>query len=87
MIAGAVTVGSSSGEIPRVIGDCGRIFPEGDAAALARVLRELAENSALVRELRQKARERALATFTNQVVADKFADLFQLIWSNRKAHR
>jgi glycosyltransferase involved in cell wall biosynthesis len=87
MIAGAVTVGSSSGEIPRVISDCGRIFPEGDAATLARVLGELSESPALVRDLRQKARERALAKFTNQAIADKFGDLFHLIWSNRKAAR
>ena len=35
MACGVPVVGSRSGEIPWVIGDAGRIFPEGDADALA----------------------------------------------------
>ena len=84
MIAGAVTVGSSSGEIPRVIGEWGRVFPEGDVHRLADVLRELASDPSLVARLREKARARALTQFTNQVIADQFAGLFNKVWTNRK---
>jgi glycosyltransferase involved in cell wall biosynthesis len=42
MAAGAAVVGSDSGEIPRVIGEAGWVFPEGDVEALARLLKQLA---------------------------------------------
>jgi glycosyltransferase involved in cell wall biosynthesis len=38
---GCVVVGSAGGGLPEAIGPCGRTFPNGDAAALARVLSEL----------------------------------------------
>jgi glycosyltransferase involved in cell wall biosynthesis len=39
MACGVVVLGSRSGEIPRVIGDDGRLFDEGDPQDLARVLK------------------------------------------------
>lgn len=41
MACGKVVVGSNSGAIPELIGSFGHVFPEGDTAALARLLREL----------------------------------------------
>jgi glycosyltransferase involved in cell wall biosynthesis len=43
MASGVAVVGSSSGEIPHVIGDAGLVFPEGNAMALAAALRQLAD--------------------------------------------
>jgi glycosyltransferase involved in cell wall biosynthesis len=46
MASGVPVLGSNSGEIPNLINASagGRIFPEGDAAALAEALREMMEN-------------------------------------------
>jgi len=41
MACGTAVVGSDSGEIPRVIGDAGLIFPEGDAGGLEKRLKAL----------------------------------------------
>jgi glycosyltransferase involved in cell wall biosynthesis len=41
---GCVVVGSAGGGLPEAIGRCGRTFPNGDAAALARCLKELLES-------------------------------------------
>ena len=46
MACGVPVVGSHSGEIPWVIDDAGRVFPEGDAGALADILAELAGDPA-----------------------------------------
>lgn len=43
MACGVAVAGSDSGAIPEVIGDPARVFPEGDAAALTRVLEALAD--------------------------------------------
>jgi len=56
MASGVAVVGSSSGEIPRVIGDAGLVFPEGDPEALADSLRKLTGPS-----LRQQLIARGLA--------------------------
>jgi glycosyltransferase involved in cell wall biosynthesis len=67
-------VGSSSGEIPRVIGDAGRVFPEGDAGALEAELRALAGSADLRAALGRRGRARALAEFTQEkVVSDTLA--------------
>jgi glycosyltransferase involved in cell wall biosynthesis len=41
MACGKVVVGSSSGAIPKLIGDCGFIFPASDVRKLADLLRHL----------------------------------------------
>ncbi len=76
MAAEAVVIGSSSGEIPRVIADCGLVFPEGDAPALAAQLRAAARPETAA-ALRAKAARRVRALYTNDVVADRLAALFR----------
>ena len=53
LLCGVPVVGSSSGEIPWVIGTSGggRTIPEGDPAALAAVLTELHESPSIRAEL------------------------------------
>lgn len=58
MACGKVVMGSRSGAIPEVIGDCGLLFPEGDVAALAATLRHAL---ALPESERQGIANRALA--------------------------
>lgn len=63
-------VGSSSGQIPEVVGDSGLIVPEGDAEALSAALMRLYEDSALRSELGRRGRRRVLERFTQARVAE-----------------
>lgn len=76
MVAEAVVLGSSSGEIPNVIGDAGVIFQERNVGDLRQKINELAESPQRCRRLRDAGRERAIKNFTNEVIAKKFQDLF-----------
>jgi glycosyltransferase involved in cell wall biosynthesis len=74
MAAEVAVVGSSSGEIPNVIGDAGIVFPEGEGPALAGALRQLADAPELRAALGRRGRARVLAAFTQErIVADTVA--------------
>jgi len=77
MACGAVVVGSSSGAIPEVIGDAGRVFPEGDADALAGVLSDLVARSDLRRQLADRGIRRAHEHYSCEAFAGKLANLFR----------
>lgn len=72
-------VGSTSGEIPHLIGDAGLVFPEGDAAALAERLRTLRDSPSLRREYGQAGRERVLAHFTQRRIAEQTVDAYRAL--------
>ncbi len=72
-------VGSSSGEIPNVIGDAGLIYPEGDVAELAKQISFLCENPQHRTYLARKGRDRVLKNFTNQKVAQRTVDLYRQV--------
>ena len=59
MSCGVPVIASSSGEIPRTVGDAGIIFPETNQAALAGALRQLHASPGLRRSLATKGLERA----------------------------
>jgi glycosyltransferase involved in cell wall biosynthesis len=69
-------VGSSSAEIPNVVGDAGLIVPEGDAAALRAALLRLADDPGLRADLGRRGRERALARYTNRRIAESACEFF-----------
>lgn len=77
MASGTSVIGSSSGEIPQVIADCGWIFAEEDVAQLKSAVQILLTDldQRIVRAT--KARERVLAEFTHKAVANKFAKVFR----------
>jgi glycosyltransferase involved in cell wall biosynthesis len=77
MSCGVPVVGSSSGEIPRVIGDAGLVFAEGDLEALAAALLRLAEDAALYRELSRRGRERVMAQYTQAALAKQYGAIYQ----------
>ena len=77
MAAGAAVVGSDSGEIPNVIGDAGLVFEEGDASDLADKLRTLVANRASLVDLAQRGRQRARATYSDEVLADRLAVFYR----------
>jgi len=69
MACGVPVVGSTSGEIPNVVGDAGLLVPEGDSRALRTALERLASDRALRAELGSRGRARVLDRFTHQHVA------------------
>ena len=77
MACETVVVGSSSGEISKVIGDAGLVFPEGDVAELVHHLRGLHDNPDLVARLGAKCRARALENFTHRRIADQTVELYR----------
>ena len=62
-------IGSDSGEIPNVLGDCGLIYKEGDIDELYSKIKLLINNSDLRMELAKKGRRRVLDNFTQEIVA------------------
>ncbi|MCX6123973.1 MAG: glycosyltransferase family 4 protein [Proteobacteria bacterium] len=79
MAAGTITAGSSSGEIPTVISDVGLVTPEGDSKTLAAALIEIAGDAGARTHLRERARARVLENYSNDIIADKFAKLFEKV--------
>jgi glycosyltransferase involved in cell wall biosynthesis len=70
-------IGSSSGEIPRVIGDAGLVFQEGDEDELCARLSELNNNTEGRLELIQRGLTRAREHFSVPVVAQEYEKLFR----------
>ncbi len=77
MACGVPVVGSSSGEIPFVLGDAGLIFPEGDAAGLAACLRKLQHDQALRESLAGRGRARVLEHYTQERIARETSDVYR----------
>lgn len=71
MACRVAVAGSDSGAIPEVIGDAGRVFPEGDAAALAAIMDELAGDAALRKALGERGYVRAIGQYTVEHIASK----------------
>jgi glycosyltransferase involved in cell wall biosynthesis len=72
-------VGSDSGEIARVIGDAGLVFPEGDATALADRLRRLRDDPALRRDLAARGLARVRERYTPEQIARQTADVYRRV--------
>ena len=77
MACGAPLVGSSSGAIPEVIGSAGLIFPEGDTVALAQTLTQLVNSPSLRQELAAHGRQRIDTTYSQPIVSQRVAALYQ----------
>ena len=70
MACGVPVVGSTSGEISAVIGDAGLLTPEADAVCLRDALARVLADPGLRQELGRRGRERVLAHFTHQRIAE-----------------
>jgi glycosyltransferase involved in cell wall biosynthesis len=81
LACGTPTVGSDSGEIPRLLQATGGglIFPEGRADALARQIRRLIMDAALRQELASKGRASVLANYTNRSLARRFVQAIEYV--------
>jgi glycosyltransferase involved in cell wall biosynthesis len=83
MLCEVAVVGSSSGEIPNVIGEAGIVFPEGDVAALREALAALRADPDRRSRLARAGRARALAHFTQRRIADRTYDVYRAMVESR----
>jgi glycosyltransferase involved in cell wall biosynthesis len=83
MACGVPVVSTTGGALPEVVGDAGRLVPVGDPAALAGALDELLENPALRERYGQAGRMRIQEKFSWAEAADRLADLYRQVASER----
>lgn len=79
MACGIPVIGSDSGEIPRVIGGAGLIFPEGNITRLVQNLQLIYSRPAQARKFSQLGRSRVEALFTNEKIAERLGFFFKKI--------
>jgi len=72
-------IGSSSGEIPRVIDNAGLIFPEGNAQDLSQCIRKLLVDAELYAQLATRGRQRVLEHYTQERIAQQIYEAYQEI--------
>jgi glycosyltransferase involved in cell wall biosynthesis len=76
MSCGVPVVVSDCGALPTVVGDAGRVVPEGDADALAGALTEVLADPELRDRLGEQGRKRVVDRFSLDAVADAHLRLF-----------
>jgi glycosyltransferase involved in cell wall biosynthesis len=85
MAAGVPVIGSSSGEIPNVIQEGGRIYPEADTESLARILDHFQANPKLRNDLIAKGKLRVEREFTHQRIAEKQMKVYEWMMTSGKS--
>jgi glycosyltransferase involved in cell wall biosynthesis len=83
MACQVAVVGSTSGEIPNVIGDAGLLFPEGDVARLRDQLQRLIDDTELQSTLAQAGRARVLQHFTQTEIARRTVAVYRALMATR----
>ncbi|MBI5699422.1 glycosyltransferase family 4 protein [Candidatus Saganbacteria bacterium] len=78
MLCGVPVIGSSSGEIPKVIGDAGLVFAEQNPEALAKRITEIRNNTSLREDLKKKGMERG-RSFDWKYAADQVYKVYENI--------
>ncbi|AGW14872.1 glycosyltransferase [Megalodesulfovibrio gigas] len=73
MACGVPVAATDVGDTAQLLGECGRLAPPGDAAALARAARWVLEHAA---SLRTPARARILARFSLAACVERYAALY-----------
>ena len=69
-------IGSSSGEIPNVIGDAGLVFTEGNAQELAACMRRLLDDPGLYATLAARGRQCVLEHYTQEQIARQTYEVY-----------
>ncbi len=77
MASGVAVIGSDSGAIPGVIGEAGVVVPEGDAGALAHILNQLQQDTALRAHLALMGVDRAEKHFTHERIAEETVTVYR----------
>lgn len=84
MASGVPVVGSTCGEIPNVIGRNDLVFPEGDAKALAQVLKRLMCDHGYWEEVRAYGLARVRNHFTMEQIAKRLVELWLEVLDREK---
>jgi glycosyltransferase involved in cell wall biosynthesis len=79
--AGVPAVATAVGGVPEVLEDgrCGYLVPSGDAASLARRLRELLSDAIVRKRMGDNARDRVRAEFTFGEMSRRYAEVFRMV--------
>lgn len=70
-------IGSSSAEIPNVLGDAGLIFKEGDSDDLYEKITMIMNDEKFKAELAMRGRERVLQKYTNEKIAEETYKVYE----------
>lgn len=84
LAAGCALAAANVGGLPEAVGDCGLLFPAGDARAAAEALKRMLTDP-LLRERLAAARERHLERFMPEQAARAYLKCFESILSGRAA--
>jgi glycosyltransferase involved in cell wall biosynthesis len=82
--SGVAVIGSSSGEIPHVIGDAGLVVSESDASGWQQAIEQLTANRLRRCELARKGRLRAEEIYAWPVVARQHLDFFEHVAGGKR---
>jgi glycosyltransferase involved in cell wall biosynthesis len=77
MLCETAVIGSSSGEIPHLIGDAGLVFQEGNMQELVACVRRLLDDPELGARLAVKGRERVLEYYTQEKIAKQTYEVYK----------
>lgn len=84
MISRVAVIGSSSGEIPNVIGDAGLVFKEGDSVDCSNSISRLL-NRATLASFQTKGYERAIQLYTQESIVDQTLRIYkELDYSDKR---
>ena len=76
MACGVIAIGSTSGEIPHVIGNPKLVFPIGDAVAMAQVITRIMSDKEFADFCRQKGLDRLRENYSEQAIALKLSSAY-----------
>jgi len=83
MAAGVPVIGSSSGEIPNVIGEGGLVFEESNVEQLSQALDSLAGDESKRQKLAREGFDRARNNFGHDLIARKQFELYMMLMAER----
>ena len=83
MLCGTIVIGSTSGAIPRVLGDAGFIFPAGDVDGLASMIEYVLDHPEEVARKRVQGREFALQRYSTGATVEQLRKLIDDLMGSR----
>jgi glycosyltransferase involved in cell wall biosynthesis len=83
MASGLPVVVTNSGGMPELVGDVGRVYPQGNYRELAKQLHEILEDTSLRQYLSVKSREHAERMFDNKKNSIRINEIFKKVISRK----
>jgi len=83
MLRGRLVIASDIGGLSEVVAESGLRFPPGDAVALASAMREVIQQPSIIHSLGQKARSRALDSFSLERMVESHARIYRRLLNVR----